>query len=266
MTTVIKSNAALTVAGLGSLRDVTQTPAEIYADYAARVVADGGAVQSPSRTLAAIEAAVAGGYFSLAEIAISPQWGTKKSGSNILKFYGLNGKDGTCFGTIVEDVSTKAYATAQFNSGADYVQFSDVTLGRYGQAGCILAGAGDPGNGANGAVLRITDPVSSVEYYYSRYQGRFAQGGVIKLASNPDFAVVTDDVSVHHVNLRENFLAMGINGEYRKGTSDFIPYEETAGAVKLDAFGTELLAEAWYLSGATLDNVQAAGVTLGDRY
>lgn len=125
MTVIIKSNKTFTGAtSMGLLSEVTRTAQDIYNEYEDRVLADGGTIAEPTVTLQAISDAINRGYFYGTEIAVSPRWGMKLSGSNIVKVYNLTGgPDGIASGTVPLDTSTAAY-----NLMSGLVQFSNAVL------------------------------------------------------------------------------------------------------------------------------------------
>lgn len=107
-----------------------------YTDYLARVTADGGVIEDTAACQAAFTAIEAAADFAGLAIGISPNWGVKLSGSDIVKFYNIadNDIDGVVTGTIAHTTGG-AHATADFTVAT--VLFEDVPTNVQGHQACL---------------------------------------------------------------------------------------------------------------------------------
>lgn len=268
MTLILKSNIAFAgSADLGEVSAVTRSAADIYAAYEARVTADGGIIQDSTATLAAITAALAGGYFWPAAIAVSARWGIKLSGSQIVKFYNLipDGVDGISQGTVDLDTTTEAYPTALFNLQAqDKISFTAVPLNVGGNIGF----ASSHRFTTTGMILDFT--ANAAVHSYRSYAGRLIVGGVTKIEATPDFATPSKSGVGIFVEQSVPRFTIFLDGLHRKVTTNsFTPIAVGATAdmsyymgISTASYGIEL----WYLNAATFAAMQNLSLTLGDLY
>lgn len=148
MSQFLKSNSlASPGVSIGTLGIFGKTAVELYADYAARVTADGGIVTSPAAAQAAIQAALNGNYYLSTNFAYSAQWGVRLTGSAINKIYSLVGLlDAFPTGAVNRDTTTFSYATAHFTTSLSYILTPSVLLAK--GANYALAFAARPASAA----------------------------------------------------------------------------------------------------------------------
>lgn len=129
MSILYRSNVPASGQTLGEVGLLSKTAAEMYAEYAARVTADGGSVTDSAAALSAIESALAGSYYSDTRFAVSPNWGVRVTGSTINKLYSLVGTiDVTPTGPCLLDTTAFAWATAYMSTIGAYVRTPNVLL------------------------------------------------------------------------------------------------------------------------------------------
>lgn len=106
MSLIHKSNVSATVSPFSDAEVISSTPQELYSAYESRVLQDGGSITDPAATLDAITKAVDGDYYTKTLFAVSPSFGVKLSGSNIVKFYSLVGSDIVPDASVTLDTTT----------------------------------------------------------------------------------------------------------------------------------------------------------------
>lgn len=118
MSIIIKSNVAYTGdKRLNSVIPDIMTAQQYYDDYAERVIADGGEIINPAKTLGTIEFLFSNGLMSRSNSIVSTYYGVKREGAKVTKLYGLDGQDlvGKIWGTgqyseIAPDGSLKPFS------------------------------------------------------------------------------------------------------------------------------------------------------------
>jgi hypothetical protein len=270
MTLILKSNVTYSgPAGLSDIALVSRSAADIYTAYAARVAADGGTIGDAAACLAAITAAITGGYFYKSAIAVSARWGRKVSGSDITKFYNLvdSTKDGTVTGTLGLDTTTLAWNTALWNS-ADVVTFLNVNVNKTGNMGFV--GSTYRINDGAGLNLLFTPAGGQLWGYRDFDTALVGINSVTKLSSAPDYLVPDNCAVGFMVEQASNKFYFWQDGAERKNTTDtFVPLANNTVAnvtISRGAIGDTYLNEYWYLNAATYDSVAACSFDVGVRY
>jgi hypothetical protein len=266
MTTIFKANRAFTgPKSLGSLSAVTKTPSDLYTEYSTRVTADGGVIQDAAATLAAITSAINTDYFYRSSVALSPSWGTKRSGSNIAKFYNLVGTaDAVVTGTIALDTTTEAFALADMSA-----------------AGCSLKVTGASLLAGEAMFMTHTSWYSSSDIRYSVLNGaqewllyeapmELYVGGVKIAAASPEFAAVSKNAIGALISQNgDGKISLVVDGLIKKiVTSSFAPITTGAtGDISLVRTGANTrMAELWYMNNASVISAMALADSMNSRY
>lgn len=269
MTFISKSNV-LASRSLGAVEGLTQTPAQAYADYAARVVADGGEIIDPAACLAAFTAAINGGYFGGLAVAYSPRWGVKRTGSaspyTLQKVYNLRGNiDGTPLGTVQLNTSLQSYPVFTMTAGLASINFANILLSKSGKQGVVMV---DPTFGTYSTQATFT--AGALVWYYSVYLSRIFRDGVQVVASNPDYTPVASDAVAFYTDQVVGKGMLNLNGVDRKSASSFVGFP--VAAVADVAFKPLVIAsghqnvEGWLWNDITPDRLRQASLDIGNRY
>lgn len=137
MSLIYKSNSAASVSLFDDASVISSTPQKIYNDYEARVIADGGVITDAAATLDAITKAINNNYYTKTLFAVSPSFGIKLSGQNIVKFYDLRG-----INDIVPDASVSLDTTTviyPMSIGAFSTQDLRVCKAGFGMAQSVVS-------------------------------------------------------------------------------------------------------------------------------
>lgn len=267
MTTIIKSNKPFTGStALGSLSRVTKTANDLYDDYDARVTLDGGKVQDPAATLAAITAALKGDYFYRTAFAVSPRWGIKTTGSAINKFYSLVGSvDGVCVGSVDLDTTTAAFNLAVLNTEADKIDFAGASLLK-GSGMCMGIAAYTSSTASKLTFTTGGELWANFTYNVTRLD---IAGTTGKFAANPEYAVASLDAHTILVEMGAKRFSGVQNGTLKKvmtGTFTEIASGATATVSCVLGSGSNLrISELWHLDDANQAAAMNLSQDMGDR-
>lgn len=260
MSLIHKSNSAASVSLFDDALVVSSTPQEIYNDYEARVLADGGTVTDPAATLDAITKAISNNYFSKTLVAVSPSFGIKLSGSNIIKFYNLRGiNDIVPDATVTLDASTFIHP---ISIGVFNTQDFSVCKAGFGMAQSVVS-RHDFGTAKQHQLIRSdTDGlISSILFDFNPAARVYNDNGDVTATPNlgePDpFAPQT--LFIDKINTgRFALLRSGVNVAQQVVGGSLYDYVNNSAYIKFTDF-----VEAWHLDAA--DPVLAGALSFDQR-
>jgi hypothetical protein len=279
MATIVKSNNAFAGAStLSNVSVVTKSAQDLYDEYAARVVADGGVVADPTECLAVIQSALDHDYYWRTAYAISPKWGRKVSAGNITKLYNLVGTiDAIAAGTVaLNSVVVAGEDLAEIQAG-DTFTLTGVKVLAEGADGLaflsVMYGA------ASGAIVQTAMTPAAEQWLINGGVGAgnvlLTMGGVTKYTSSPEYTPASLDANCIMVEMSTQRTTGFQNGLLKKvttpsgGFTALVP-GVTANIVIQRAGGSPYSAERWLFNDASgivgQNAMMNASQDSGDRF
>ena len=270
----------------------------IYADYAARVTADGGTVANPAATKAAMQW-LKDRRILQGAICVSPSYGLKVSGSNIVKLYGFDGTDFTPGGNAPFVLDTSgAYPVANIVSEGDFMQ---TTVGAYFSglecaliyvsqiptvAGARLTCASFDDPSGTEAHMSVDAEMPSSTFYWrakatkNNLSTNAIDGTTLQTSGS---AVASSRYALwNHLSHRSQIMRVGRDGVISPTPrghegKNYRPLAGVQGRILMGAWRTAgafrygggtgcCVAAMWWLPGATRQNAIDAGAYLGALY
>lgn len=164
MTLIFRSNVAYAGAEpLPSIEAIAYSAQDLYDLYEARVVADGGVIESPSETLWMVNYVYDNDLRGRIGALASPAWGVKKSAGRAAKLYSIEGVDfegmvmggGGALPNLTTDAAGNYIAETMLDTssvGGVFRSVSDVTLAASSSDWCALIGSISGLSGSSGEI------------------------------------------------------------------------------------------------------------------
>lgn len=274
MTTILKSNNAYGGAStLSNVGVITKTATDLYADYAARVTADGGIVSDPAECQAAIQAALDGDYYYRTAAAICARWGRKVVGANITKLYSLRGViDAIATGTLALDTTTVVGEQLADLGVGDSLTLSGLTVLASGATGLAVLHVVQGAVNAF-ATTSFTPAAEAWEFLNGSTFVTMKVATVSKFASNPDYtgaSLEAQAIMAEMDTLRTTGFTDGAVRKVMSPAGGFTPIAAGAAANVAIASGNTRSAEWWLFNDVSgvngVNALMRATTDAGARY
>lgn len=273
---IYKSNVAATGQTLDATKYAVSTSQDVYSEYEARVINDGGIIVDSAKCLEAIDKAIKGRYFTDSTVAVSPMWGIKKSGVNLIKMYSLRGEDYDCttFGTVLIDTTRALHAVdTQLNA---YLKTPDFAYAKSALSGCVISSVvNKPSSGAapistylaNAPTVSVSmNLLSSSNVLTARVYNKAAQltttqnnGSASAISSATTYI---DNSTVATFGLINN--GIHISAQIASGVLYDMSVDKTS-TLHQNNLGSDLF-ELWLLNTSNLDKAKNLSFDQGARY
>jgi len=252
VTVILKSNNAYSGSStLNNVSILTKSDADLYAEYAARVVAGGGTVFDATECQAVIKQLLDSGNWDRLAAAVSPRWGRIVSGGNISKLFSLKGTiDAIAAGTVAlnSGVVAAGEELAELQAG-DTFTFTGLNVLATGSDGLAISSV------VYGAAASVVQTVFTPVAEAWAFNNGVGSGNVLctinavtKYTSSPEYAPVAGDANAIMVEMSTQRTSGYQNGLLKKVTTPSGGFTSlvagvTANVVLQRAGGTPYLAE-----------------------